>query len=78
MLRFRVSVALVVAATSWGLSSCLDLAGSICRADETVLVFKEGGSDCVPRRDSDADCADGERARRMEATGRIDCVVDEA
>jgi len=78
MLRIRLTLVLLVAATSWGLSSCLTWTERLCRGDETYVEFEEGGANCEPRRDSDPDCPVGERARRLDATGRTDCVPDEA
>lgn len=78
MLRLRLVLVLVVAATSWGLSACLTWTERLCSGDETYVELEGGGASCAPRRDSDPDCPSGERARRTEPSGRTDCVVDEA
>ena len=77
MMRIRLALVLLVATSSWGLSSCFELKDRLCRGDETFVEREGGGLTCEPRRESDPECPDGERARRMEATGRTDCVVDE-
>lgn len=78
MLRIRLALAVLVATTSWGLSACLTWTERLCSGDETFVETESGGAACEPRRDSDPDCPSGERARRIEATGRTDCVEDRA
>lgn len=79
MLRSRLAIVLAVLVTSAGLSACRGVGQErICSGDETfVQRTEEGdGSWCEPRKESDPDCDRGERARRIESTGRTDCVPD--
>lgn len=80
MLTIRLSLAVMVALSSWGLSSCLSWTERLCSGDETFVQRTEqgGGAFCQERGASDPACPDGERARLIESTGRTDCVTDEA
>jgi len=77
MLRIRLALVALVAFSSWGMSSCLGWTERLCSGDETYIEFEEGGATCEPRLESDPECPDGERARRLEPSGRTDCVPDE-
>ncbi len=82
MLRVRVVIALVVLAASWGLSACIGWGPErLCSGDETFVQRTEepgSGAWCDPRQPGDPECERGERARRIESTGRTDCVPDRA
>lgn len=81
MRKIRPALALFVLVTSAGLSACLAVGPErICSGDETFVQRTEegGGAWCEPRQEGDPDCDGGERARRIESTGRTDCVVDRA
>ncbi len=80
VLTIRLSLAALVAATGWGVSSCLSWTERLCTADETVVQQTEhgGGASCRPREEGDPECPEGERARVVESSGRADCVEDVA
>lgn len=79
MLRIRLALFLLVAFSSWGVSSCLGWTERLCSGDETYVQRTEqgGGAYCQERQKTDPECPSGERARLVEATGRTDCVPDE-
>ena len=75
MIRLLVATALLVPA----FSACDDAAWveGICKDDEVVVQFEEGGGHCRAREDGDPDCADDEIPREQRPARELDCVPND-
>ena len=73
------ALTLLIVLPSLVTTGCLWGPDRICSGDQTVVQRAEDpnrGRWCEKRQPGDPECDEGERALRVESTGRTDCVAD--